>query len=177
MLANNLRVTPIADGTLRVELTLPDQSSGNHLTMLANTCDKLNVDIKKYRKKRSLTANGLLWKLADELAKVLKSTKEEVYHEAVRKVGLYNEFEVDPKAVKALAVGWCSKGEGWQVEVSNEVTTEGNRVVRLYSGSSVYNTKQFSRLLEYIIDECKNLGIETAPQEEVDRLIAMIESR
>lgn len=172
MKAKDLRLTPLQGGTVRVELTLADRSQLEKLSKLTD-CD-LNVEIKKYRKKRSLTANAYLWKLLDDLAKVLKSTKEEVYHEAVRKVGLFDEFEMPREAVKPIATKWCKKGEGWQVEVSNHCTDDGRRVVRFYSGSSVYDSLEFSRLIEYVVDECKELGIETRPQEEIDRLIDMI---
>ena len=32
-------------------------------------CDKLSIEIKKYRKKRSLDANGMLWACLGEIAK------------------------------------------------------------------------------------------------------------
>ena len=44
------------------------------------------AEVKEYRQKRSLDANAYAWKLMDELAQAIGSTKEEVYKRAVREV-------------------------------------------------------------------------------------------
>lgn len=40
-----------------------------------------------------------------------------------------------------------------------------------YYGSSSYNTAEMSKLIELIVQECKQLGIETKPQKEIDSLL------
>lgn len=40
-------------------------------------------------------------------------------------------------------------------------------VIRAYYGSSQYSTKQMSRLLDSIVQDCKDLGIETLPPEKL----------
>lgn len=37
-------------------------------------------------------------------------------------------------------------------------------------GSSVYNTKQMSRLIDHVVQDCKAVGIETLTPLELDRL-------
>lgn len=172
MQGNNLRLTPLQDGTVRVEFTLADRTQLEKLTKLTD-CD-LSVEIKKYRKKRSLTANAYLFNLCDKLAKVLNSTKEEVYQEAVRKVGLFEHIAIPDKAVEAFLKHWNSSGLGNYAEITEKAKGDGYTVIRTYFGSSSYNTKEFSVLLDYVIEECKAQGIEVLPQEEIDRLIDMI---
>lgn len=177
MKAKSLTITYDSQGKVILTISLAERIKTDKLNKLADSGKMLNVEVKQFREKRSVTANGYMWKLCNELAKPLRSTKEEVYHESVRKVGLYEDREVDVDTIKLLAEVWSSKGEGWQIELSTEPIKDGKKWIRLYRGSSVYNTKQFSRLLEYIIDECKEQDIEVRPQEEIDRLIAMVESR
>jgi hypothetical protein len=48
---------------------------------------------------------------------------------------------------------------------------EGCTNVVLYYGSSTYDKAQMSRLINNIVEECRQLGIETKSAEEVDSLL------
>jgi hypothetical protein len=48
---------------------------------------------------------------------------------------------------------------------------EGCTNVILYYGSSTYDTAQMSRLINIIVEECRQLGIETKSKEEVESLL------
>ena len=48
---------------------------------------------------------------------------------------------------------------------------EGFTNVVIYYGSSTYDTKEMTRLTELIVEECKQFGIETKPQVEIDSLL------
>lgn len=68
--------------------------------------DKLSVEIKPYRPKRSLDANAYFFVLADKLASKLHITKEDVYREAIRDIGGVSETVcVKNQAVKRLCEG------------------------------------------------------------------------
>ena len=43
--------------------------------------------------------------------------------------------------------------------------------MNLYYGSSSFNTKQMSRLIDGVVQDCKACGIETKPQQEIDSLL------
>ena len=47
----------------------------------------LTVIVKQYRKKRSLDANGMYWKLLSELAEALKVSKPCMHNEMLRRYG------------------------------------------------------------------------------------------
>jgi len=49
--------------------------------------------------------------------------------------------------------------------------TEGFILMNAYYGSSTYNSKQMSRLVDSVVYECKNLGIETMPLAELESLL------
>ena len=40
-----------------------------------------------------------------------------------------------------------------------------------YYGSSVYNTAEMTKLIELLVQECKQLDIETKSQNEIDSLL------
>lgn len=175
MKCDNMTVLPLADGRLKIELYTNDRSCGTHLSMLSATGKPMAVEIKQFRAKRSLSANSYLWVILDKLATALSTTKEELYHEAVRKVGLFDDIAVPDKAVDAFLRHWQSKGMGWLAEVTEKARAEGYKVIRVYSGSSVYDTKEMSRLIEYVVDEAKEQGIETMTPDQISELISKME--
>ena len=134
----------------------------------------VDISIKKYRKKRSLDANSYMWSILDKLADKLRTTKTELYRKTIREVGKFQDMLMLTEAIKDFERLICADSEGTQVEVKRDAKEEGYSIIRVYMGSSGYNSKEFSRLLNYIVDECKEQGIDTATPEEIDRLIKMI---
>lgn len=132
---------------------------------------KLDVDIKKHRKRRSLDANGYCWILADEIAKKIGNTKEFVYREAIKQVGDFEILPIKNEVVDKWIRNWESKGLGWQSEVLDKSKLEGYTNTINYFGSSTYDTKQMSVLLEEIVFQAKELGIETITPREKEELI------
>lgn len=129
----------------------------------------VDVQIKKYRKPRSLDANGYAWVLIDKLAAKLNMTKIEVYRELIRNIGGVSETVcVKSEALEALQSGWSRNGLGW---FSEEFPSklEGCTNVILYFGSSSYDTAQMSRLIDLLVEDCKAQGIETATPDELAR--------
>lgn len=127
-------------------------------------------EIKKRKSLRSLNANGYAWKLCSEIANVLGVTKEEVYKKIIKEAG---EFEVVPirrEAVKMFISGWTRKGLGWLCDVQ-ESKLQGYVNVVIYYGSSIYDTKQMSTLINSLVQEAKNLGIVTLDDLEIERLL------
>lgn len=126
-----------------------------------------DVEIKEHREKRSLDANAFCWTLLEKLADALRSTKEEIYLQKVREVGPYKDFTLTQDEAKTFRVAWERLGTGWPTE-QVDFDKDGDRVViRAYYGSSTYNTKQMSRLIDSIVEDCKALGIETLTPEQL----------
>lgn len=134
-------------------------------------CD-VEVTIKKHREKRSLDANSYMWVLLDKLAQVLYTTKEELYIGYIRRLGMFKDFTLTEDEAKTFRVVWEAFGTGWPTE-QVDYTPDGEKIiVRAYYGSSRYNTKQMSRLIDEIVEDCKEQGIETLPPH---KLAAMME--
>ena len=131
---------------------------------------KLNVGLKKYRKKRSNDANAYAWVLLGELQDVLNVPKEEIYRDLIKNIGSYEIVPVKNEAVEKFRQAWSKNGLGWITETMKS-KLEGFTNVVTYYGSSTYDTKEMTRLTELIVEECKQFGIETKPQNEIDSLL------
>lgn len=136
--------------------------------------NKLCIELKKWRQKRSLDANSYCWVLCDKIAKELCKdgtivTKEDVYKDAILQIGSFEPFIVQEKTYMNFKRIWEKQGLGFLVQ---EVSKKDKCIkVNCYYGSSTYNTKEMSLLIECIVELAKTLNIETKPQSEIDSLL------
>ncbi len=130
------------------------------------------IEIKESRKRRSLDANAYFWVLVDKLSEVTKINKTEVYRNAIKEIGGTSETVcVKAEAVEKLCKAWTKNGLGWQCDVIDS-KINGCKCVVLYYGSSAYDTRQMSRLIDNIVQDCKAVGIETMTPDELQVLKA-----
>lgn len=133
------------------------------------------VTIKPQTRKRSLDANSYMWVLCDKISKALhdgKTTKEDVYRHAIREVGEWEDKPIPTEDVEKHIKMWGMIGEGWFSEERRDSKLPGHKVVRDYYGSHIYDTVSMSRLIDYIVEQAKELGIETETPDEIARLKA-----
>lgn len=124
-----------------------------------------DVKIDKHREKRSLNANAYLWKLVTEIGNVLNKSKEEVYLQMLidygqsEMVSILSEIDV--------------KGYFKYYKLAGTSLLNGKEFnhYKIYKGSSEYNTKEMSILLNGVVQEAKNLGIKTKDDIELERLV------
>ena len=136
---------------------------------------KLNVELKKWIKKRTLDCNAYMWVLIQKIAEKISTedaivTKEDIYKDAIKNVGAYSIVPIKSEAVEEWTRIWKSNGIGWICETQPS-KLDGFTNVMCYHGSSVYNQKEMNRLVNVIVEECRNLGIETKPDEELKSLL------
>jgi len=128
-------------------------------------------EIKRKLQKRSLDANAMAWKLIGDIAAEVGLTPNEVYRDEIRKIGGAQEIVcVQTKALETLVRIWESRGLGWQAEPFPS-KTPGCTNVRLHYGSSAYDTKQMSVLIDRLIQDAQALGIETISERERSLLL------
>ena len=132
---------------------------------------KLAVDIEQHRNKRSLDANSYCWVLCQKIAEVIESTKEEVYQKVIREEGQWNDFPIVDEAVDTFISRWNRKGLGDFAEIQRPSKIEGYTIIRAYYGSSIYNSKEMSTLINELVIQAQELGIETKPEAEIRSLI------
>ena len=135
-------------------------------TIVGNFKANTEYELKPYKEKRSLSANALAWVYCDKLAEKLKTPKERIYQDAIDNVGVFEEIKVNsPEAGQRFKRIWKQNGLGWLTKTIDDTT------ILAYYGSSTYDTKQMARLIDYLQEECKEQGIETRPQWEVDAML------
>ena len=149
--------TRLADGRHTVLLYLDQEPNVDKLTALVESDEVKQVSIEVEKKKRSLNANAYLWSLINQIAIKLKSTDEEIYYDFLSKKGpkdyVAGQLEMKPIFERMYKI----------VEVVKDCTINQTDAVtfKLIRGSSKYDSKEFSILLDAVVDECKTLGIET----------------
>lgn len=131
---------------------------------------KYVAELKEHRKKRSMNANNYFWQLVDQIAERLGREKEELYLEYVKRVGPFKDFTLSEDEAKTFRVAWSMLGKGWPTEQVDYSPSGREVIVRAYYGSSQYNTRQMSRLIDMAVEDAKDLGIEVLTPMELDRL-------
>ena len=131
----------------------------------------INVEIKKYSKKRSLDLNAYCWVIIDKIAEKMNMKKTEVYRNAIKDIGGVSTIIcVRDEAADALCYGWSSHGTGWMYEKTKS-KIPGCTNVTLWYGSSVYDTKQMNALVDSLIQDAEALGIPTITEKEKEQLL------
>lgn len=123
--------------------------------------------IKEHRKKRSLDANAYCWVLLGKLSDKLRIPTQEIYREVIHRVGSFTPMPVLTEAVDRWIEIWESNGIGWIAEVIGESKHEGYTNIACFHGSSVYTPEEMNKLIDEIVSDCKEQGIETATGAEL----------
>lgn len=152
------------DGKQRVTIQLNEDFRQRYDDLRDQT---LAVEIKKYRPRRSLDANAYAWVLIDKLASRLRLPKVEVYRDLIKSIpGVSQTVCIKTDAVDALVSGWGHNGLGWTCDTYPS-KIKGCTNVILYYGSSTYDSKQMSDLIDLLVEDCIAQGIETATPDEL----------
>jgi hypothetical protein len=127
----------------------------------------VDVTVKKHREKRSLDANAYFWVLVDRLAEKTRIPKTDIYRRYIREIGGNHEMVcVIDSAVEKLRNGWEHNGIGWQTDTMPSRIPGCTNVI-LYYGSSTYNTRQMSHLIDMAVQDCQEQNIETLSPEKL----------
>lgn len=141
--------------------------------LIEQTKDK-EFELKEYTEKRSLNANAYCWVLCDKIAKELSkegtvTTKEIVYKDAITQIGSFEPMIIEEKAVENFERIWSRQGLGFIVQ---EVSRKDKCIrVNCYYGSSTYNTKEMSLLINLLVELAESLNIETKSGNEINSLL------
>lgn len=130
-------------------------------------CEKLSLEIKRYRRKRSLNANAYYWTVLSKLAKTVGLSNPECHNMLLRGYGQPEIFE-DKCVYMTIpdteeAEKKVNNATDYHLQPTSQVR-EGNdgimyRTYKLLRGSHTYNTAEMARLIDGLISECKHAGI------------------
>lgn len=131
---------------------------------------ELDLTIKPYKPKRSLSANAYMWVLVGKLADATGISSTEIYRNTVKQLGISQLIVINTAAAPAFKRVWEQYGLGWFVDEVDE-DTDGSVILRAYYGSSTYNRKQMAALIDLVVQDCKAVGIETLTPAELAGLV------
>lgn len=158
-------VIPLQKGQHREAIEMIDRLG------IVNQDKEYEVTIKAKRKKRSLDANGYFWELVGKLAAKLKTSNNEIYRDLIRDSGVYEIMIMSAESVERYMQTWSGHGIGWVCDDLGECRNiKGYHNIRCFYGSSTYTTKEMSRLIDAVIYECKQQGIETMTPNEIEEM-------
>ena len=128
-----------------------------------------NEEIEVKKKKRSKDQNAYFWELLQQLCEVMNLNVIDEYKSRVKELGIFRQWQIDNENVPTFIKMWEDRGIAWFVE---KVEENGNKtLLNAYYGSSSYSTSQMSRLLDNLIQDCKEVGIQTLEDKEIEDLI------
>lgn len=170
-------------GTI-TDFSIDFNTSKPKITVLLDTKDKelieelkndgkLSIELKKYRKKRSLDANAYFWKLLTELCELVEIDTVEEYKRRIKELGIFRQFKIEKDNIKTFEKMWTAQGIAWFCEIADTTYIENIefKIINAYYGSSSYNSKQMARLIDGVVQDCRAYNIETKPQEEINSLL------
>lgn len=131
---------------------------------LWNLDNDKKYEIKEYKPKRTLSQNSYAWALINELANKMRMSKEEMY------INLLEDYS----QCLMIPVEKGKKPNGYFKYYKYIATTNINGkeadYYKVFKGSSEFNTEEMGIFLDGIIQECKQLGIETLTPEEIEAM-------
>jgi hypothetical protein len=151
-------------GHYQITFTVNEPSALGEIEKIQKS-DKLSITAKIWRNRRSLDANALLWACLGEIAAALKTDKWDVYLKMLQRYGKYTYICVKPNVVEAVKAQWR------ECEEVGKVNINGQEAVQMlcYFGSSTYDSKEFSVLLDGVISEMKEMGLQPPPTGDIKR--------
>ena len=170
-ISNNIRASFTELGQMEVTLALTAKQDISDLKQVIADKKLLVIEIKQHRKKRSLDANSYAWVIVTKIADALKTSKDEVYIEMLKRYG-----QREPKLLSVVADAadmiyratnnhCCEVGE-------SELNGKLFKHLAILIGSSQYDSKDMATLIDGIISEAKGIGIETMTDREKAEMIS-----
>lgn len=163
-------------GRLQLTFRLDSDVSGQIDALRDKT---LRVTAKQWRERRSLDANAYYWVLVSKLAEAARISKPRCHNLMLRRygqnliidgAGAYIRIP-DTDAAEEMAL----EASDYHIRPTSQVVdgTDGirYRTYVMLAGSSSYNTAEMSHLIDGVVSECKEAGIETLPPDELARMM------
>lgn len=174
------RVEGFLDGTFRVSFLTRQKPE-----LEALKGKPVEVSVREKKGRRSLDANGYYWSLITRLAETMGISKPCCHNTMLRRYGqLYVDGDCPFLAVipeTEDTVRMVEEATLFHLLPTSQVRTGGDgklyRTYRMIRGSHDYNTYEMSKLIEGVVSECKEVGIETMTPAEIERMMKTYEPK
>lgn len=139
--------------TFELEQFLP-----NMVDAIKDCC--LRLSVKKWKEKRSLDANAYYWVINSKMAQQLGTTPEELHELLLQRYGLLDSDGSGHISITVKAKVDMKRIDGhWKLyKMSHDGKWKSYMRIR---GTSEYDTAEMAYFLERVIEEAKEMGIQT----------------
>lgn len=145
---------------------------------LARVDDDKVYDVVEHKEKRSLNSNGYYWLLLTKVADKLRISKSRLHNDMIRHYG--QRMTVDDKPV-IVYIPDTEDSENTAMESDTVHLKQTSKVLQgndgityrawvMMRGSSTYTVSEMSVLVSGIVQEAKQLGIETLTPAELEQM-------
>lgn len=164
-------------------VTIPKDQKSLYDKIRGYEDDKPKVMTIKYEKEvRSLSANAYLWVLTQKLAKAMNTSKGDMYVKLIKKYGQFHQPIIRSDAKDSFIRQWdIANTEVEHTESLCEITSTWKKgdiewfEINAHCGSSGYSKQDFQTLLNGVVEDCIEQGIETMTPQEIQSLIDKME--
>ena len=155
IIANYTRNLIDDKGNIEITFTVDNWAFKRNVNDL--TKQPYSLEIKAPKSKRSIQQNKYFWRIIDILERELNIDGLDIYAYLIEKTNAeYDDIvaKEDPKVIERMRMVHRA------VRVIRPAEHKGFVIVRVYYGSSRFNTKQMSQLIELVKDYAVNSGVE-----------------
>ena len=162
------------DGRMTITLEVNEKADVMEWVNHTDREKLMDIEVKPHRKKRSLDANAMLWACIGDMAKALNVPKERIYLKALRDYGQYEMM-----SCKKTAFPMFKRQYKDCEQVGYEYAHNGSVWIDIicYFGSHTYDTKQFSDLLDGVVSDMRELGLQPPPPKQIEEGLRLWEEK
>ena len=133
----------------------------NPNTVNGITDKDLRLSVKRWRQKKTLTQNGYLWELLGKMAMKLNTSPEELHDLLLQRYGFPDKDEDGNEIIIALRsdIDVRKLSDHWKyIRASKD--GRSNIYIKI-KGTSAFDTAEMAYYLDRVIEEAKEMGIQT----------------
>ena len=130
------------------------------------------VEIKPYKEKRSLNSNSYSWVLQSAIAQKINARLDTVHKDMIMNYGVVEVVSVKKSVLDSVLRNF----EYYEILGDSELNGTMFTHIKVGIGSHLYNSAEMAKLIEGIIAECDELGIEHKTPAEIAELNALWEN-
>ena len=163
-----------ASGETVISFTVNEAAALNDVKSIQNI-EKLSIKADAFKKKRSLNANAYFHVLVGKIAEALTISQAHAKNIMISK---YGQVQLLPDGDAMIYKTNAPVEYMQELETIHSLPVKfgeenGKQVVfyKLFRGSSTYDTKEMSVLIEGTVADAKELGIETMTPAELERML------
>ena len=156
------RITQDMDGNLEITFRISRESRWSVKQASSALQEKTTLTVDRYRDRRSLRQNNLMWALLDIMGRSMGQDKWDCYTDMIEEAGAkYEYIECLKEAIPTL------KEQFRCLKVIEDRRDGKTAICKVFYGSSKLDTAEMTKLIDAIFDRLAELGVETEDQQAV----------